>query len=288
MFLRSRNAQDLDGDQFDAWQKRFAHLSRTTRCQCAQEVYRLCRFRRRFEPDCFIPDPLLFPRRGPPVTPVILGPPDIARLIAAAGALPHQPQFPLRREALRLAVVLLYTTGMRLGEVARLTLSDVDLKARTLCVRASKFHKTRLVPLSPSATKVLRRYLLSRLASPWDISPDAALLGHHHGCERFRGYVTQCLGNAVRQLMTAANVRGAHGQRPRVHDLRHTFAVQALLRWYRKGDDVQAKLPQLSMYLGHVSICSTAYYLHFVPEVAAAAHRRFARYFGPLARGGVR
>jgi integrase len=70
-----------------------------------------------------------------------------------------------------------------------------------------------------------------------------------------------------------------------MHDFRHSFAVQALLRWYRQGADVQAKLPQLSMYMGHVSIASTALYLHFVPDIARAASRRFGKQFGHLVGG---
>jgi integrase len=75
--------------------------------------------------------------------------------------------------------------------------------------------------------------------------------------------------------------------RTRVHDFRHVFAVQALLRWYRQGADVQSKLPQLSMYMGHVSIVSTAYYLHFIPDVARMASRRFGRQFGQLVGGAL-
>jgi len=286
--LNARGAEDLDAEQFEAWRCERAHMSPTSQRALAMIVRRLCLYRRRTEPDCFVPDPLHFPRRAAPVTPVILGGPEVARMLAAVDALPPQPQFPLRRSVLRIAIILLYTTGLRLGELARLTLADIDLRQRTLCIRASKFHKTRLVPLSVSTARALRRYLQERLAAPWDLSLAAPLLGHHHGCVRFRGYLSSALGRALSDVFVAAHIHGPLGQRPRVHDFRHSFAVQALLRWYRAGANVQAKLPQLSMYLGHVSISSTAYYLHFVPQIAAAAHRRFARHFGPLAQGGAR
>jgi len=99
--------------------------------------------------------------------------------------------------------------------------------------------------------------------------------------------VPEAIGSAIRQIFKDAEVHDPHGRRPRLHDFRHSFAVQALLRWYRAGADVQAKLPQLSMYMGHVSIASTAYYLHFIPSIAAAAHRRFERHFRSIARGGA-
>ena len=77
-------------------------------------------------------------------------------------------------------------------------------------------------------------------------------------------------------------MRDGDGRRPRIHDLRHSFAVQALVRWYRAGADVQANLPRLAMYMGHVSIASTAYYLRFVPALAGLASERFERSFGDL------
>lgn len=87
--------------------------------------------------------------------------------------------------------------------------------------------------------------------------------------------------------MESANVRGWDGRRPRVHDFRHSFAVQCLLRWYRQGADVQSNLPKLAMYMGHVSIVSTAYYLRWIPELAQAASDRFEASFGSLVSGGV-
>ena len=287
-FLARRGTPELDADQFEAWLFRERHTGPTTRRAYALITRRLCIYRRRTEPDCFVPDLLYFPRRVAPIAPVIVGPRDIARMLDTIDSWPPHPQHLLYRATYRMALVLLYTTGMRLGELARLVLSDVDLRLRTLRVRESKFHKTRVVPLSRSASAELRRYLMVRLASPWDISAGAPLLGGQHGSASFRAYSPTALGHGLRKLYRDAGVHDPLGRFPRVHDLRHSFAVQALLRWYRSGVDVQAKLPHLSMYLGHVSIVSTAYYLHFVPEIAAAAHRRFARHFAELAQGGAR
>ena len=286
-FLAQRRVMELDASTFDAWLRSQQHASGTHRRQQALAARRFCLYRRRTAPDCFVPDPLYFPRRSPPLPPVIIGPTDIARLLGTIDAWPPHPQLPLRSATYRIAVILLYTAGLRLGELARLTLPDVDLGNQMLRIRESKFHKTRVVPLSASAGRELRRYLRVRLAPPWDISVNAPLLGDHHGSAYFRAYNPASLGTGLRALIRAAGLCDPLGRYPRVHDIRHSFAVHALLRWYRTGADVQAKLPQLSMYLGHVSIVSTAHYLHFIPEIAGAAHRRFARYFGPLAQGGV-
>lgn len=279
---------DLDGEQFEAWLHRQRHTSGTSRRGRALIIRKFCLYRRRTEPACFVPDPLYFPRNVPPIQPVIVGSAEVARMLQAIDAWPPHPQLPLRKATYRIAVILLYTSGLRLGELTRLTLNDVDLTSRTLRIRASKFHKTRIVPVSTSAARELRRYLKARLAAPWDMTANAPLLGHQHGSPRFRAYVPPAIGHSVRKIFRAAGICDPYGRFPRVHDLRHSFAVQALLRWYRAGADVQAKLPQLSMYLGHVSIVSTAYYLHFIPAIAAAAHRRFARHFGALAQGGAR
>jgi integrase len=182
-------------------------------------------------------------------------------------------------------VVLLYTAGLRRGELLRLSLQDVDAKAGVLRIRASKFHKSRWVPLSQDARRELRAYLHQRLAPPFDYSPASPLL-----CNRtrgFRGYTGTGLSRGIHVLLAAADVRDPHGRRPRIHDFRHVFALQALLRWYRADLDVQANLPKLAMYMGHVSIVSTAYYLKWIPEIAAAASARFERQSGHLVRGAL-
>ena len=206
-------------------------------------------------------------------------------MLRIAESYPTPRHFPLYVPAMRIAVILLYTAGLRRGELARLTLADMDLKAGTLLIRESKFYKSRRLPLSLSTQAALREYLRARLAPPWDIGPDTALLGHHHGTEHFRGYSTGGMSYMVSTVLHDAAVCDAHGRKARVHDFRHSFAVQALLRWYRQGADVQAKLPQLSMYLGHASIVSTAHYLHFIPDVARAASRQFGRQFAHLVGG---
>jgi integrase len=102
-----------------------------------------------------------------------------------------------------------------------------------------------------------------------------------------RPYSRGCLRGAILQLFDAVGIRDEHGRRPRVHDLRHSFAVEALLRWYRKGTDLPSSLPKLALYMGHVSIASTAYYLHWVPSLQRLASQRFERHFGSVVKGGV-
>jgi integrase len=181
---------------------------------------------------------------------------------------------------MRLAIVILYTAGLRRGELVRLTLDDVEPQAGILRIRASKFHKSRLVPLSADAGEELQAYLRKRLASPFTTGPGAPLLGH--GKRGGRQYTGGGMGRVINRLFTNAEVTDGEGRRPHVHDVRHSFAVQALTRWYRAGTDVQSNLPRLAMYMGHVSIVSTAHYLHFVPAMRELASDRFESAFGDL------
>jgi integrase len=161
-----------------------------------------------------------------------------------------------------------------------LTLDDVDARTGLLRIRSSKFHKSRLVPLSLDASDAVRVYLRQRLETPFDSAACAPLLCC--GARGHRGYTGTGLGQAVNRLFVVADVKDSDGRRPRVHDIRHSFAVQALIRWYRDGADVQSNLPRLAMFMGHVSIVSTAHYLHFVPTMRELASDRFEAAFGDV------
>jgi integrase/recombinase XerD len=255
-FLASIGTDDLDQSGFDRWCDSFRCLSGTTRRGRQLVVRKLCLFRRRSEPDCFVPDPLYFVRLHPYRRPVILEPAHISRMLAIADNLIPTPNSPLLPAVTRLAVIILYTAGLRRGELARLTLDDVGPHA------------------------ALRSYLHQRLAPPFDAAPSGALLCC--GARGRHGYTGPGLGEVINRLFVAADVQDSEGRLPRVHDIRHSFAVQALMRCYRAGADVQSRLPVLAMYMGHVSIVSTAHYLHFVPTMQELASRRFEAVFGDV------
>jgi len=182
-----------------------------------------------------------------------------------------------------MAIVLLYTAGLRRGEVARLTLDDVDVRAGVLRIRESKFHKSRWVPLSHSAARELRQYLGVRRTIEAHPSPSAPLLCTASG----EPYSYPGLSNAVKDAMICSGIWADAKRLPRVHDFRHSFAVAALARWYKADADVQSHLPRLALYMGQVSIVSTAYYLRYMPSVVALAGQRFERAFGDLVQGGA-
>lgn len=259
---------------FAAWTLTLAHLLPTVRRNHMRIVRNLSLYLRRSDPDCFVPDPSSFPAPHAPPRPHIFTEEQIARLLRIASTLRSRSDTPLCAEVFRLAIVLLYTAGLRRGELLRLVLSDYDPAERTVLVRSSKFHKSRLVALSDDAAREMDLYLRVRRRLPHAAS--SPLLVNRHG--GLRAYSGVSFGRSLKHLFHRADIYTAKGRVPRVHDLRHTYAVHALLRWYHAGVDVQAKLPVLATAMGHVSIVSTAYYLPFLESVAQAASVRFAHH----------
>lgn len=286
-YIALSHSQDLDRSTFELWCSRQKErgLSPNSLRLYQNVVRKFCLYRSRTQTHCFVPERLSFSKPRPHISPFILQPEDVYRVLAKIGDLPPTPSSPLIPDVLRLAVILLYTSGLRIGEVLRLTLGDVKPDEGLLYIDRSKFHKSRLVPLSDDTSKEMSRYLEKRLSSSLDTSPGSSLLGSFfHGV--WKGYTDQSLRTNLKNVLRSAAIVTPEGRCPRVHDFRHSFAVQALLRWYRAGVDVQSKLPVLSHYMGHVSIASTAYYLQWIPDIATEANLRFERYSGLLVNAG--
>ena len=281
----------LNAETFAAWCLTLENLASGTRRGRMRVVRNLCLYRRRSEPGCFVPDERLFPPVHQAIRPHVFTDGQIVQLLATARTLDRTSNSPLCPENMRLAIVVLSTTGLRRGELTQLAIGDYDPPQRTLAIRESKFHKSRLVPVSADTAREIEHLLEIRGQRRLPTEADSPLLWHRS--PRTGGYSGGGLGCAVRALFRRAGVRTATGHLPRTHDFRHGFAVNALLRWYRAGLDVQAKLPFLAAYMGHVSIVSTAYYLQFVEPLAVAASARFADHCGnlitgPIGAGGAR
>jgi integrase len=276
----SATAADLTAETFTQWCRTREHMTSGVRRNWMRIVRNLCLYRQRTEPSSFVPDAAQFPALHQAVCPHIFSEAEVSRLLAASQDLPPGTGSPLRREHFRVAIVLLYTSGLRRGELLRLTVGDYDPKEHTLLVRESKFHKSRLLPLSSDGVQAIDDLLDVRRSRRLATGPEAPLLWNHRGSGR--PYTGVGFGTTIRVLLRTTGIRTAAGRFPRVHDFRHTFAVHALLRWYRAGHDVQAKLPLLATYMGHVSIVSTAYYLRFIDQLAGCASERFAQRCGAL------
>ena len=229
------------------------------------------RYLKAIDPATEIPPAGIWPSVSPRPRPWIWAETDIRRLLSAARTL--RP--PLRAATYETLFGLLAAAGMRLGEAIKLERADADLADGVLTIRDGKFGISRLVPLHPGVTAALREYtacrdrLLPRPATTkFFISTAGTPLR------------TSGVDHTFAQLTTALGLR-TRARRPRIHDLRHSFAVRQLLQWHREGADVRARMPVLSAYLGHVSPAGTYWYLEAVPELMELAAAR-------LAQGGPR
>jgi site-specific recombinase XerD len=176
----------------------------------------------------------------------------------------------------RTLLLLLYGAGLRFSEATRLTLADVDLAEAVLTINATKFYKSRLVPVGPPLAEVLKSYMPMRLRGNLVRGQDSYLLANRDGTRLAKSTVQEAFA-ALRRI---AGIHGAAGGRqiPRLHDLRHSCAVHTVTAWYRRGADVQRLLPVLSTYLGHADLEGTKIYLSMTPELLQQASSRFERY----------
>jgi len=184
--------------------------------------------------------------------------------------------------SLRAMILLLYGAGLRIGEAIRLTCADVDLSDATLIIRCSKFYKTRRVAISPQLCNVLREYDTDRRERGLARQESSPFFSYNNGGTVKKGV----LETGFRKLRHHVGIGPMIGRRqPRIHDLRHTFAVHRVVAWYRSGLDVQRLLPGLSTHLGHVDLASTQIYLTMTPELLVEASLRFERYVGEVVHG---
>lgn len=209
-----------------------------------------------------VPPPDALAVRAPRTPPHHYSAAEIAALLAQARTI----RFPLKAATYETLIGLLASSGLRVGEAIRLDRGDVDLHAGLITIRESKFRKSRLVPLHPSTREALAAYAKRRdelFSRPKADSFFLSLAGtrlNHSG-----------VNQTFRRLVQAAGLESPRRRRPRPHDLRHTFAVEVLLGWYRAGLDVAPRLAALSTYLGHLKPSSTYWYLEATPELLALA-----------------
>lgn len=209
------------------------------------------------------------PRRKPPY---LFSPAETAELLNRAGRLwPHGSLRPLTFQTI---LGLLASTGLRAGEAVRLEITDllVDAVPPHLVVRETKFRKSRIVPLHPSAVPPLKNYLAERQRRAYDGLSDSVFLCHRGGPLDY-----WMLHETFQTLLRQAGIQPAAGRRrPTLTSFRHTFAVNRLIAWHQEGRDVNALMPHLSVYLGHVQPECTYWYLTATPELLTAASNRFA------------
>lgn len=210
---------------------------------------------------------LPFPHRSP--TPYFFTDENIETLLQGALRLPAKDE--LANHTFHCLFGLLSVAGLRIGEALALTVDDVDLDEGILTLRSTKFGKSRLVPLHATSMAVLADYrrrrdhfLADRAAPYWFINAKGNRLSYDNVSDVFHHLTTALPDQSGRR-------------RPRLHDLRHHFAISTVVRWYREGQDVERQLPVLSAFLGHVEVRDTYWYLSACPELLGVAKERLER-----------
>lgn len=204
--------------------------------------------------------------------PYIFSDEEFVRLAEAARQFPS-PQSPLRPQTLYMMLVLAYCVGLRIGELLRLNVGDFDAESRTIEIRRTKFFKSRRLPLSDSVVAALHAYYAARRQAGAPNNTDSALFWHRQAAGRYSREMAESLLIGILRRTGLKPDAGRIG--PHVHDFRHSFVVNRMLKWYRQGVNPQSRLPYLATYLGHKNINSTLVYLTITQELLQQASDRF-------------
>ncbi len=214
-------------------------------------------------------------RTVPAFVPYIYSQDELKRLLDAVPA-GCSGKVSLQADVFRALLLTLYGAGLRLEEALSLTVNDVDLDQAVICIRQTKFYKTRLVPLGMDLTFALALHVGPRGGSGCFDQTDAPFFTLRNGRR-----VSQSV--ARRTFVRVRTLAGVQRQdqgsvQPRLHDLRHTAGVHRLIAWYRSGESLHILLPRLVTYLGHVNLAATQHYLTLTPELLNEASKRFERF----------
>src|SRR6202158_3273659 len=254
------------------WLAKKPHESARTQYQRITLVRHFSRFLVRLGYPAYVPDSTVVARRPSHFVPCMLSDDELRRFFQALNALEPTARSPLRHLVMPEVFRLLYGCGFRVSEVLKLRVRDVDLQQGVITVHQGKFRKDRLVPPALPVVNRLRKY-----AAQFDNRPPNAIFfpGPSGGPFSLRTVYT-----VFRKLLLHCGIPHAgRGKGPRIHDYRHLFAIHTLRRWYRGGEDLDAKLPLLATYLGHQNLSGTQHYLHLTaelfPEITARADAAF-------------
>lgn len=267
-FLKRRRSSRVTTTLALEWATQPAHAQSAHLARRLSVVRGFAHFRAASDPRTEVPPQTLLPYRYHRKPPYIYTNAELGRLLDAAKRLPSKTR--LRQKTYTTLLGLLAVTGMRIREAVDLDRDDVDLAAGVLTVRRGKFGKSRLVPVHASTRRALARYAAWRDSLQPKPVTTTFFVGEHG-----RHLTANVAEVTFVKLSRRAGLRGPTDHRgPRLHDLRHRFAVHVLLDWYREGDDVEHRLPQLSAYLGHAHVTDTYWYLSAVPELMCMVSAR--------------
>jgi integrase len=271
-FMEERRASYITQQLALEWAQQSSTVQPAEWARRLSFVRTFARYRSATDPRTQIPAEGLLPFRPKRARPYLYTDDEINALLRAALNLP--PRRTLRPWTYHCLFGLLNVSGMRIGEARNLQLPDVDLKAAVLTIRGAKFGKSRLVPLHDSSRDILADYITRRERFFERQRISSYLFVSSRGNRLDIGDIHRTFYLLSRQI----GLRGLTDSRgPRLHDMRHRYAVNTLLQWYRAGEDVERRLPILSTYLGHVHVADTFWYLSAWPELMREAMIRLER-----------
>lgn len=271
-FAKSEGASHVSTDLALRWVAQASLVQPATRAARLGMVRCFATWCKTMDPATEIPPEGLLPHKYRRTQPYIYSDDEVLRIIDAARQLPSRNG--LRAHTYATLFGLLAVTGMRVSETVGLDRRDVDLEEGILTLRRTKLGKTRLVPVQSSTLAVLRGYADRRDQLLGSSFSEGFFLSEHR--TRITGWGARYNFAKVSRAVGLRAPAGGHrhGRGPRLHDMRHRFAVQALLAWYRAGRNVEAEIPKLATYLGHIHVSDTYWYLEAVPELLGLARDR--------------
>jgi len=273
-FMQERGATHVTTWLALEWVEQHRAVQPATRAQRLGYVRGFARHHVAADPRTEVAPPGLLPFHPQRARPYLYSQEQIEQLLRCA--LELAPSDGLRPWTYHCLLGLLSVTGMRVGEAIRLALDDVNLAESLLTLRGTKFGKSRLVPIHSSTQDVLTQYRARRARCLRSASPFFFVTSRGHHLDI--GDIHRTFYKLSQQVGLRA-AGASHG--PRLHDMRHRFAIETLLRWYRAGEDVERRLPVLSTYLGHVHVADTYWYISSCPELMGQAvallEQRWAR-----------
>ncbi len=267
-FLDAQGSSVITTELALKWARQPADASPQWWARRLTAVRQFARHHRAFDARTEVPPADLIPYRQQRLAPHLYTTDEVVALMREASALSH----PLRAASYATILGLLAATGMRVSESLALDCDDIDWDRELLTVRSSKFGKSRHVPLHRTTLTALRDYARRR----------DRLRPHRRSAAFFLSstgttVILQNFQHVFLRLLVRTGLERGRGRRPRIHDLRHTFAMTIVRDWYRAGVDVERRLPWLSTYLGHVSPSTTYWYLTATPDLLTAAGERAER-----------
>ncbi len=271
-FVEGEGASCITTELALRWAQLSTEVQPATRAARLASVRRFAAWRSATDPRTQVPPEGLLPHRYRRTRPYIYSDDEISRIVRTAGELASAKG--LRARTYSTLFGLLAVTGMRVSEAVSLDRNDVDLEAAILTIRRTKFGKTRLVPVHPSTRDALRAYGQQR-DQIVRVSLTPGFFVSERGTRITGGTARYTFAKVSREIGLRDPVKDCrHGHGPRLHDMRHRFAVRTLIDWYRAGLDVEREIPKLATYLGHVHVHDTYWYLEAVPELLALVTER--------------